>query len=892
MSAPPTRTPEPEPGAEPPRLPLWLLRTLISEPAADPYLGDLLERFDDLCATEGESAARRALWRDVTVAIIRMPWRRPRIAHPRGDPLMSAFTTDLRFAARRLRRAPSFASLSALTLALGIGATTAVFGVAYSALLRPLPFPDAGRLVDAAETNREGRRTTVSPPNFYDMKQASRTLDMAAWNDPTVALTSDGPAEQLPAAQVTRDFFRVLRVQPALGRAFTDAESAWHGPKAVVLGHRLWMQRFGGDPHVVGRTIRIEGVSREVVGVMPAGFDYPSRARLWLPLAFSDSDLVTQRGAHWLRVTGRLRPGATIEGAHADLKGIMARLEAAYPDKNTDRSAAVRSLRDATVGDVRPALYVLLGGGALLLLLACANVANLLLARATRQERDRVVRAALGASGGALAREVMSESLLLSLGGGALGIALAWWGTHALDATLRVARPSLAESHVDGPVLGFALALSVLTALAFGLLPAIGASRIGNIESTLRAARHGGGSWSARLRGSLVVAQIAITTLLLSGAALLGESFARLRNVDVGFTPAGVWTFALSLPEARYTEPRMALFYRELLDRVRAIPGVRAAGATIGLPLSGTSFQITVHELDGVPEPEATARAMSVRMITDDYVRAVGMRLLRGRPIVRGDDAGAPRVVVVNESLARMLWPGQDPMGRRFTIGMRVGPDSARERVGGTVVGVVKDVRGDAVRSDPLPEAYFSMMQFPLDGAAFAVQAEPTPALARAIREQVAALDPEIPLAEERTLDQLVGDAVAEPRLYSLLFGAFAGTALLLACVGVYGVLSLAVGQRTREFGVRIALGARAADVGRLVLRQAARPVVAGLALGLVASLASSRVLRAMLFGVSATDPVVYVVVTFVLAAAAVVAVLVPTLRATGVSPTVALREE
>jgi len=879
-------------GPEPPRAPLWLLRTLVAEPAADPYLGDLLERFDDSCATEGASKARRALWRDVAVALVRMPWRRPLAAHPRGDPMLSALATDLRFAARRLRRAPSFASLSALTLALGIGATTAVFGVAYTALLRPLPFPDAGQLIDAAETNREGRRTTVSPPNFADWQRMSRTMELAAWSEQSGALTSDGPAEQIPSALVSSTFFRVLDVRPALGRTFTDAESAWRGPKAVVLGHRLWQQRFGADPRVVGRMIRVEGESRQVVGVMPPGFDYPAKAQMWAPLALPDSDWINQRGAHWLRVTGRLRPRATLDAAHAELEGIMARLEADYPDKNTDRGAQVQSLRDATVGDVRPALYVLLGGGALLLLLACANVANLLLARATRQERDRVVRAALGASGGALAREVLSESLLLSLGGGALGVLLAWWGTRALDATLRVARPSLATSHVDTPVLAFAIALSLLTALAFGLLPAIGASRIGNIESTLRAARHGGGNRSSRLRGSLVVAQIAITTLLLSGAALLGESFARLRNVDIGFTPAGVWTFSLSLPEARYTEPRIALFHRQLLDRVRAIPGVQAAGATLGLPLSGMSFQITLHDLDGVREPDARARPMSVRAVTDDYVRAVGMRLLRGRPIERTDDAGAPRVVVVNESLARMLWPGQDPIGRRFSIGMRLGPDSAPERVGGTVVGVVRDVRGDAVRRDPLPEAYFSMMQFPLSSASFAVRAEATPALARAIREQVAALDPEIPVADERTLDALVGDAVAEPRLYSLLFGAFAGSALLLACVGVYGVLSLAVGQRTREFGVRIALGARAGDVGRLVLGQAARPVVAGLAVGLAVALASSRLLRALLFGVSATDPMVYVLVAGVLAAAAAVAVLVPTLRATGVSPTVVLRED
>ncbi|AHG93762.1 permease (plasmid) [Gemmatirosa kalamazoonensis] len=897
MSAPnETRAGPPRPDA--PRTAQRLLRAVVDAAALEPYLGDLLELFDDRLARDGPRRARHAFWRDTGVALLRLPWRRPTPrARRTGDPMLTMLATDLRHAARRLRRAPAFALLSGLTLALGIGATTAVFSVAYSALLRPLPFPDAGRLVDAAEFKR-GTPMTVSPSNFADWQRTSRTMDLAASGTGTGALTSDGPAEQLAMSYVTAGFFSVMGVKPELGRAFNAAETAYHGPKAVMLGHRLWARRFGSDAHVIGHTIRLDGESRVVVGVMPDGFDFPEHSQLWVPLAFSEQDLATQRGAHWLSVTGRLKPGAAVERANAELAAIHARLAAAYPEQNTDESALVRSLRDATVGDVRPALIVLLGAVGLLLLLACANVANLLLVRATRHERDRVVRAALGAGRGRLAGAVMSEAVILSFVGAMAGVALAWWGTHLLDATLRAARPTLAESRVDGPVLLFALGVALLTAFVFGVLPALSASRLRDIATVLRAATpvgargRPGRHWGSRLRGSLVVAQIAITTLLLSGAALLGESFLRLRQVDVGFDPNGVWTFSVSLPDARYEGARVAQFYRELTDRIRALPGVRAVGATMGLPLSGMSYTITLHELDGVPEPSGKERSTSVRMITDGYFRAVGMRVVRGRAIERTDDASAPRVVVVNETLARRLWPGQDPIGRRFSIGMRVGPDSARERVGGIVVGVVGDVHGDGLRADPRPEAYFPEMQFPMTGMMYAVRGEVTPGLRKAMAAQVAALDPEIPVFQERTLDTLVADAVAEPRLYSLLFAAFAGTALVLAAVGVYGVVSLSVGQRTRELGVRVALGARAGDVARLVLRQGMTPVAFGLAVGLVGAFATTRLLTTMLFGVSATDPAAFAVVCAALMGAAAAAVWLPTRRATTVAPTEALRSD
>jgi len=884
------------PNGAPPQLALRLLRAALDDAAAEPYVGDLLERFDDRAARGEAARARAAFWRDAAVALVRLPWRR-RAAQRPGDPVLTATLTDLAHAARRLRRAPAFALLSALTLALGIGATTAVFSVAYTALLRPLPYPGADRLVDAAET-QQGQPSTVSPPDFDDWRRQSRTLDLAAWIDPTGALAGDGPAEQIPIGMVTGTLFRVLGVAPSLGRAFNAAEAADGGPKAVVLSHRLWTRRYAADPRVVGRTIRLDGETREVVGVMPAGFDFPSHAELWVPLTFSADELATQRGAHYLRVLGRLRGQSTVAGANAELAGMAARMATMYPKSNTGAGAVVRSLRESTVGDARGALLVLLGAVGLLLLLACANVANLLLVRAARHERDRVVRAALGASRGQLARAVLSEALILATLGGLGGVAMAWWGTRALDATLRVARPRLAESHVDGPVLAFALVVSLATALAFGLLPAISAGRLREIASVLRGAAAGasgkgrlasGWRWGWRLRGSLVVAQVAITTLLLTGAALLGESFLRLRRVDLGFVPSGVWTFSVSLPDVRYPPARAAQFYASLIERVRATPGVRAVGATMGLPLSGVSYGITVRDLDGVLLDDATAPSTQVRVVTDDYFRAVGMRIVRGRGILPTDRRDAPPVVVVNETMARKMWPGQDPIGRRFTLGTRLGLGG--DRVTGTVVGVSADVHGDAVQRDPRREVYFAHAQYPIGAMSFAVRGDLTPGLARTLAAHVAALDPEVPVYESRALDVLVADAVAEPRLYSLLLAAFAGTALVLAAVGVYGVVALAVGQRTRELGVRTALGARTADIVRLVVRQSTTPVAVGLVVGLAAALVSGRALAGLLFGVSATDPTTLVGVAAALAVVAALAVFVPTRRATRIAPTEALRD-
>ena len=807
---------------------------------------------------------------------------------------MSDLWRDLTHAWRGLRRAPGFALLAVLTLALGIGATTAIFSVVYAALLRPLPYPGADRLVDLTEM-RAGQRGTVSPPNFTDWRdQATTVAAMAAWHPSSSALTADGRSQQIEGAAVTAGYFDVLGLRPILGRTFSPAETVAGGPRAVVIGEGLWRRRFGGDSSLVGRTIRLDGRATRVVGVMPAAFAYPAGAELWRPRSFSADELATQRGAHYLRVTGRLRAGASLPAAKAELAAIGARLSARYPEQDGGSTVHLRSLRDALVGDVRPALYVLGGAVLVLLLLACANVANLLLARAVQRERERVIRVALGAGRGRLARQLLVESVLLALIGGATGLLLAVAGTRALTATLQVTRPALATARLEWPVLLFALAASVVTGLVFGVLPALTTSRVTRLEAVLRGTAPAAGGWRGgrRVRAALVAGQLAATVLLLTCAALLGRSFLALQQVDLGFQPDGVWSFATSLPDARYGDPdRASRFYAELLERARAIPGVTDAGLTMGLPLSGMSYGITLYSLDGRVLPdEPDMPSTQVRVVSDGYLESMRMRLVRGRTIQPGDRSGAPPVVVVSEKLAESLWPGQNPLGRRLVLGTSFG--LGRGRVGGTVVGVVADVRSDDVREPPLATTYIPHAQAPVDGMTLVARGADPAALRRPLADAVAAIDPQIPLFEERTLDVLVSDAVAEPRLYAWLLTVFAMTALVLAAVGVYGVVALAVGHRTRELGVRMALGAQRRSILGLVLRQGIAPLVVGVAAGVVMAWWGSRTVAGLLYGVSSTDPVTFAAVPVFLLAVALVATLVPARRATAIAPTEALRAD
>jgi predicted permease len=805
---------------------------------------------------------------------------------------MTALLQSLRHAARQLRRAPSFTLIAILTLALGIGANTAIFSVVYTAFLRPLPFDDGERLVRVYEAAR-GQLSTLSPSNFADFATQSRLVrDLSAYYSDELALTGVGVPERVQVGRVTADAFDALRVQPALGRLFTDDESRVGGPKAVLLAHALWTRRFGGARDIVGQQVRLDGVSYQVIGVMPEGFTFPRESQLWMPLAFTSEELATQRGAHYLSAVGRLRDGATLAAADLELRAIAQRLERAYPAQNTDVSARVLTFRDAAVGDSRRALFVLLGAVGFLLLVACANVANLLLARAGKRSQEFAVRIALGAGRGRLALDIMTEGVLLAILGGVVGVLLAVWGLPLITAAIGSSYPALARAQLDWPVLLYTLAIALATATLFAAGPALVASRPTLVAAALRGVVSGAGRRTAgwRLRGTLVAAETALAVTLLAGAGLLLKSFSKLSSVEPGFDPRGVWTLELSLPDAEYPPERSRQFYSQLLERTRALPGVHAAGGSTLLPLQGGSYRLTYHTVDGVPEPTGRERVTDVRIVTDDYFRATGMRIVRGRPLLPTDRDGAPRAVVVNEALAHALWPGQDPIGHRLEVGSRFGLEG--ERGGGEVVGVVADVRELDLATPPRPGVFLAHRQFPVNGMSLVVRADDPPSIRRPLLEQIAALDPNLPVANERTLDALARESITEPRLYATLLSAFAITALVMAAVGIYGVMAVVIGQRTREIGIRMALGARAADVVRLVVGQGTGLAAIGALAGLAVAFPLTRLMRDLLYDVAPADPLVFTGVAVVLVLTALLAAWLPARRAAKVDPMTALRAE
>jgi putative ABC transport system permease protein len=805
---------------------------------------------------------------------------------------------DLRYALRALRTNPGFTLVAVLTLALGIGANTTIFSVVNGVLLRPLPYRAPERLVQVFES-RSGARGTVSPPDYVDWREQSDVFDgLATLNtSSSFALSSGtGPAEQINAASVTPNFFSMLGVRPALGRDFVPAEGVAGQAQVALLGYGLWRRRFGGDAAILGSAVQLDGQSYQVVGVMPAGQEYPREAEIWVPLAFTERDLATQRGAHYLDVIGRLRPGATLEAAQSQMTTIAGRLAEVYPGTNRDAGAAVVPLRESMVGSVGPALKVLLGAVGLVLLIACTNVANLALARARRRERELSVRLALGAGRWRLVRGVLAESLLLSLAGGGVGVAVAAWGVPLLRALQPGNIPRLDEVRLDATVLAFALGVSLLSAVLFGLLPSLQlSSRAGLRESlsgegrTLTAHRR-----ARRARNGLVVAEMTLAVVLLAGAALLMRSFVSLVRVDPGFAPDRVFSFSLSLPDGRYGTPERAeAFYAELLDRLRAVPGVTSAGAVFGLPLSGFRFGISTSELDGtrLSDEEQDRLSTQVRIVTPDYFRTLGVAVVQGRSFTDADRHGAPPAIIVNEAAARLIWPDADPLGHRLTIGTSFG--LGRGRVGGEVVGVVRNTRDFGLEAESRPMAFLPHRQVPVGFMSVVLRTAGEPgALSRAVSAQVAALDPEVPLFDVRTMDERLAGAVARPRFYLLLLGAFALVALALAAVGIYGVMSYTVGERRREIGVRVAMGARPGEVQALVVRQGMSVAAIGVTLGLAGSLAAARLLRSLLFGIGPADLPAFAAAVALLSAVAVLACYVPARRAARVDPMVALRYE
>jgi putative ABC transport system permease protein len=802
--------------------------------------------------------------------------------------------TDLKYALRTLGRSPGFTAVAVLTMALGIGATAAIFSAVNGVLLRPLPYPDADRITVLWLNNeQEGiERDVTSYPMFEDWSESSSYAAVAGHSPTTGTFTGDGDADLHLGAWVTGDFFRVLGVAPALGRALDRTNTVSGENQVVVLSHGLWTRRYGADPLVVGRTVTINGSPLEVVGVMPRGFSYPDGVEYWAPLAPASEAWATiteSRNTLWLSVLGRLHEGVPVERAAAELDGIMARLvdEGLTAPGN---GVLVEPLRETVVGSVRPALLVLLGAVGFVLLIACVNVANLLLARGARRGRELSVRAALGASGRRLARQALVESLVLGAIGGAAGLGLGLLGTSALVALSPQDLPRLDGVRVDGLVVGFAALVALATGLLFGLAPAWQASKSG-ITASLRDSNRGSGRGMSRVRPALVMVEVALAVVLLVGAGLLLRSFATLQTVDPGFQTERMLSFRVIVGSAAYPEPEQVRnFQQELLERVGALPGVEAVTAANTLFLSRLPNMGAVA-IEGRPP---AGELDPITAVTNDFVasgffRTMGMPIVQGRSFEPGDVAGGVQVVVVNETFVRRLMPGEDPLGRRFTRGNPENPDAVWQ----TIVGVVADSRRAGLAEPIRPEAYRPITQVaPRSIEVLVRTAGPPLDVAPQARALLRELDPNMPMAQLRTVEAAMAEAVATRRFVMMLLAGFAALAVALAAIGIYGVLAFLVGERTRELGIRLALGADRRTVIGMVLRQSLRYVLPGLALGALGALALTRLLQAQLFGVEPTDPVTFGAVLALLLAVALLASWLPARRAASVQPVEALRQE
>ncbi len=801
---------------------------------------------------------------------------------------------DFRLALRRLASTPAWTATIVLTLALAIGANTAVFTLVRSILFAPLPFPDSERLVDVYILY-EGDEWTASPPDFFDWQRMARSFEsLAGYWGSSAALTGRGDAAQVRSANVTAGFFHVLGTPPLTGRAFTPGELEPGGENVAIVSHGLWQRTLGGSEGVLGTPITLDGEPVTVIGVMPPGFAWPGETEIWRPARFSAEEMRTQRGAHYLTVIGKLKPGVTIEAATAEMQQIGRFLESEYPKSNEGwGDGRVRTVLEKMTGDVRAALLLLFASVATVLLIACANVGNLLLARAIGRQREVAVRAALGASRWRIARQLLVESLVLAVAGGLLGLILGAWGV-ALATGLEIdALPRLEDVELDGLVLAFTAGLSLLTALVLGTAPAMLIAGRRNLDRTLREdqARSGEGDRGRRMRSLLVVTEIALSLLLLSSAGVLIRTFVGLVRTDPGFDPAGVVSFQLSLPESRYGEgPRVASTFAELAGKLEAIPGVERAGAIFGLPMSGFSYSISVEKLDEVAVDDEDDRSVQIRVITPGYLETMRMRLLSGRGITSSDTATTEDVVLVNEAAAELLWPGADAVGRTLRVGTRLGGE---EQAGGRVVGVVANVRHEGLGADAPPELYLPHAQNPVDFAAFVVRSSlGEEALVPAIRTVVRQLDPALPIFRIEPMPQYVDDSVLMPRVLMILLATLAGMAMILVAVGIFALLAYSVSRRTREIGIRMALGAERHAILRSVTRDAVVLTAAGIAIGAIASLAGREVLAALIPELSTLDVWTWIAAAAVLGAVALLASWVPAVRASRVQPVEALRHE
>jgi predicted permease len=804
---------------------------------------------------------------------------------------MENLLQDLRYGIRVLLKSPGVSLMAILALALGIGANTAIFSVVNAVLLRALPYKNPDRILMVWVNNRRAGvdQDYHSYPNYEDYNNQNHVFEqIAAFIDTSSNITGDGEPERVIGAATTINFFPVMGMEPAMGRMFLPEEWEEGHNQVAVLSHGLWQRRFGSDPQIVGKTISINGKVRTIVGVMPPAFRFPAKeTEVWVPLPLRP-DLKGSRTSFWLKAVGRLKPGVTLDEARSEMEVISNRLVEQYPS-NAGYGVNLVPLYEQFTGNIRSAILVLFGAVAFVLLIACANVANLLLARGAARGKEIAIRAALGAGRTRLIRQFLTESVLLAFFGGLGGLLIAFWGIKVLVALGPRDIPQLDQITIDGKVLGFTLAVSLLTGLIFGLVPALQASRPDLNETLKEGGRSSAGGFGVdRVRRVLIVSEIALSLVLLIGAGLLIKSFIRLQDVNLGFNPDHLLTMNLQLAGSNYKEDsRVSSFYKQLIQRVEALPGVQSAAAVSDVFLNKVTNSST-FSIEGRPNPPTAERVeITIDTATPDYFRLMGIPLVRGREFDEHDTGDIP-VVIINETMAKRFWPNEDPVGKRIVYG---DPDSDTKWI--TVVGVVGDMRRTGVDTEVRCETFVPHNQWPLRSMVLVVRTASDPlSLAGLVRQEVLAIDKDQPVYNIKTVDQLLSERVSQRRFNMLLLGIFATIALLLAGVGIYGVMSFIVTQRTREIGIRMALGAQKGDVIRLVVGQGIITALAGVLIGLAAAFALTRLMSSLLFGVSTTDPVIFVIISLLLTAVAGVACYIPALRATRVDPMVALRYE
>jgi putative ABC transport system permease protein len=818
--------------------------------------------------------------------------------------------TDIRYGLRQLIKHPGFTLIAVLTLALGIGANTAIFSVVNAVLLKPLPFAAPEQLVaiggfDLNETVSPPRLSSMCYPDFFDFREQNQSFSsIAVYRDRTLALVDDKEAQSVRGQKVSGEFFDVLGIKPILGHGFARAdEQAGGGPGGlkVVLSYGFWQSHFNRADDVIGRVLMLDGRPHTVIGVMPQGFQFPIQTdsiELYTTIADDASTpdgttpLTQQRGSHGLLGIGRAKAGVPLAQANAELRAIAAALEKKYPETNTKFSAGSQPLRDEMVGDVRTALYVLFGAVICLLLIANANVANLMLARASVRGKEIALRAALGASRGRIIRQLLTESVLLAGLGGLLGLLIAQWGTEALVAAVPQNIPRVSTIRLDGVVLAFTLLLSLATGIIFGLVPAWQASHV-DLNTALKSGSRGAGGAEGkhRVRNALVMTEVALALILLICASLLIQSFARLGRVQTGMRTERLFTARIGLPEAAYPSPeKIVAFFEQLMPRLRSIPGVESVTAVWPLPLSGSN-NVSSFDIEEHPMPEGQQPDSPMRIVGPDYFRTMGIPVRQGRGFEETGQFKSAPVVIVNEQFVQKFFPGQNVVGKHIKPSWGIGDEKPLMR---TIVGVVGNVKHRTLNMEFTPEVYLSASQIPMDSMSIVARTSISnpAAITSAVRSELAAVDRNIPLVRVRVFDEYLARALARPRFNAILLSIFAGTALLLTAIGIYGVMAYSVSQRTSEIGIRIALGAAKSSIFRLVVGQAMMIVGISLAVGVVGAFAATRLLNSLLYGVGASDPVTFAVIVVLVSGVAFIAAWLPARRATRVDPIIALRAE